>query len=71
MTQKKLYRSNKDYILGGVCGGIAEYLDTDSTLIRLLWVLGSLIWGAGIIAYIVLWIVMPEKPKKKNKKSQK
>ena len=59
--KKKLYRSKKEKMIGGVCGGIAEYVDTDPTLIRLIWVLGSLLWGAGILAYIIAWIIIPEK----------
>lgn len=58
---KKLYRSKKNRIIGGVCGGIAEYLDTDPTIVRLIWIFGSLLWGAGIIAYILAWIIIPEK----------
>jgi phage shock protein PspC (stress-responsive transcriptional regulator) len=58
---KRLYRSDKDRIIGGVCGGIAEYLNTDPTLIRLIWALGSLVWGVGIIAYLVAWIIIPLK----------
>ena len=60
--KKKLYRSATDKKLGGVCGGIAEYLEVDSTLIRLAWVLCTLFVGAGILAYIVAAIVMPRKP---------
>ena len=58
---KKLYRSKKNRILGGVCGGIAEYLRTDPTLVRLIWVISSLIWGLGILAYLIAWIIIPEK----------
>lgn len=58
---KKLYRSKKDRMIAGVCGGIAEYVNADSTIIRLLWVLGSLIWGVGILAYILAWEIIPEK----------
>ncbi len=58
---KKVYRSKNSRIIGGVCGGIAEYLETDPTLIRIIWVLGSLLWGAGIFAYLILWIIIPEK----------
>jgi phage shock protein C len=61
MVKKKLCRSKKDRIIGGVCGGIAEYLKTDPTIIRILWVLGSLAWGAGILAYLLFWIIIPEK----------
>jgi len=59
---KRLYRSKTDRILGGVCGGIGEYFNTDPTLIRLLWVVFTLAWGAGILAYIIAWIIVPEKP---------
>ncbi len=58
---KKLYRSKNNRVIGGVCGGIAEYVNTDPTLIRLLWVLATLIWGAGLFAYIIAWIIIPEK----------
>lgn len=70
MATKKLYRSKEERILGGVCGGIAEHIDADPTLIRLLWAFGTLLWGAGILAYIIAWIVIPERntPKVKGKK---
>ena len=58
--EKRLYRSKKNKILGGVCGGIAEYVDTDPTLIRLLWALTALVWGFGILAYILAWIIIPQ-----------
>lgn len=58
---RRLYRSRTNRILGGVAGGIAEYLGVDPTLIRLLWVL-SLFTGIGILAYIVAWIIIPENP---------
>lgn len=61
MVKKILYRSKKDRVIGGVCGGIAEYLDADPTIIRLLWAVAVLAWGAGIIAYILAWIIIPEK----------
>jgi phage shock protein PspC (stress-responsive transcriptional regulator) len=61
----RLYRSGKDKILGGVCGGIAEYLGVDPVLIRLLWILGSFLWGFGVILYIIAWIIIPRNPKHK------
>jgi phage shock protein C len=61
----RLYRSGKDRILGGVCGGIAEYLGVDPVIIRLLWIAGTLAWGAGIILYIIFWIVIPRNPNHK------
>ena len=65
MPQKirKLYRSRKDRIICGVCGGLGEYLGVDPTIVRLLWILFSLAYGAGIIAYILACIVIPEKPR--------
>lgn len=60
--KKKLCRSATDKKLGGVCAGIAEYLDIDSTVIRLLWVLFTLLGGAGILAYIIALLVMPNAP---------
>lgn len=63
----RLYRSGKDKILGGVCGGIAEYLGVDPVLIRLLWVAFTLVGGAGILLYIIAWIIIPRNPKHKWK----
>ena len=62
---KRLYRSGKDKILGGVCGGIAEYLGVDPVIIRLLWVIAVFGWGAGILAYIIAWIIIPRNPRHK------
>ena len=50
---RRLYRSKKDKIIGGVCGGIAEYFNVDPVIIRLLWVVAVLMWGAGILAYLI------------------
>ncbi|MBT8380394.1 MAG: PspC domain-containing protein [Ignavibacteria bacterium] len=58
----KLYRSTSDKMLGGVSGGLAEYFDIDSTIVRVLFVVLTLVGGGGILAYIILWIVVPEKP---------
>lgn len=60
MENKKLYRSSTDYKLAGVCGGIAEYFNIDSTLVRLGWILFSVMGGAGLLAYIIAAIVMPK-----------
>lgn len=49
-------------MIAGVCGGIAEYFDIDSTLVRLLTVLVVLIGGAGVVAYFIAWIVIPKNP---------
>lgn len=60
--QKKLYKSNSDKKLAGVCAGIAEYFDIDPTIIRLGWVFATLFVGAGIIAYIIAALIIPNKP---------
>lgn len=59
---KKLYRSRKNKKVGGVCGGIAEYFDLDPTLVRLGAVILIFIWGAGLLAYVVAWAIIPERP---------
>ncbi|MBE6943590.1 MAG: PspC domain-containing protein [Ruminococcaceae bacterium] len=59
---KKLYKSSTDRKVCGVCGGIAEYLNVDSTLIRLGLVAFSCLGGSGLLAYIIAAIVMPDKP---------
>jgi phage shock protein C len=59
---KRLYRSDDERIIAGVCGGIGEYFDIDPTIIRLLWVVFILAGGSGIIAYILAWIIVPERP---------
>ncbi len=60
--QKKLYKSNTDKKIDGVCGGIAEYLNIDSTIVRLIWVLILFLYGSGILAYIICAIIMPNRP---------
>jgi len=62
MNEKKLYKSSTDKKLAGVCGGIAEYFNIDSTLVRLAWVLFSLLGGSGLLAYIIAAIIMPDRP---------
>ena len=59
---KKLYKSQIDKKICGVCGGIAEYLGVDSTIVRLAWVLLSACFGSGIIVYIIAALVMPDYP---------
>jgi phage shock protein PspC (stress-responsive transcriptional regulator) len=58
---KRLYRSRKDRVIAGVCGGIGDYFEIDPTLIRLIWLLLGLT-GTGILAYIVAWVMIPEEP---------
>jgi phage shock protein C len=60
MQPKKLTRSSNDKMLAGVCGGLGQYLGIDSTVVRLIFVLLALAGGPGILAYIILWLVVPE-----------
>lgn len=59
---KRLYKSNKNKMLEGVCGGIAEYFNLDPTLIRLGWILFCALGGCGILAYIIAAVVIPRNP---------
>lgn len=56
---KKLYRSNKNRMLLGVCGGLAEYFEIDPTVVRVLCVLITCIGGSGVLAYLVCALIMP------------
>lgn len=58
---KKLYRNPNNKVLAGVCSGLAEYLNIDPTIIRVIWALIGLS-GAGIVAYLVCALIIPEKP---------
>ncbi|UCH64290.1 MAG: PspC domain-containing protein [Fidelibacterota bacterium] len=60
--ERRLYRSREDKKIGGVCGGIAEYFQIDSTLVRVLFVAGSFFYLAGVLIYLVLLVALPEKP---------
>ncbi|MBM7624174.1 PspC domain-containing protein [Sporohalobacter salinus] len=57
----KLYRSTTDKMVAGVCGGIAEYFNIDSTIVRLIWILLFMGAGCGFIAYIICWVVIPKR----------
>jgi phage shock protein C len=59
---KRLHKSRVDRMLDGVCGGIAEYFQLDPTLVRIAWVMLTLLGGSGIILYIVAMIIMPPAP---------
>lgn len=66
---RKLYRSRTNRMVSGVCGGIAEYLNLDPTVVRLLWVLAAFLTGfiPAIIAYIVMLFIVPEAPQEPEK----
>ena len=62
MMSKKLYKSNDNKMLDGVCGGIAEYFDIDPTLVRVGWVIFCAMGGSGFVAYIIAAILIPRRP---------
>lgn len=60
LTPKRLKRSFTDKMLAGVCGGLAKYFEIDSTLIRLVFAFAAVFAGTGLLAYIVMWIIVPK-----------
>ncbi len=61
-VRKKLTLSRRNKKIAGVCGGVAEYLEMDATLVRLAWVMMALFGGWGLLGYLVAWIIIPEEP---------
>ena len=60
MIGRKLYLSDKDRKIAGVCGGLAEYFEIDSTIVRILWALAVVVsYGTGFILYLVFWLIVP------------
>ena len=57
---KKFMRSGRDQKIGGVCAGVAHYFDIDPTLVRALWILFTLLGGSGVLAYVILYFLLPE-----------
>ena len=56
---KRLYRSRRNRMIAGVCGGLAEYFSIDPTLVRLLFILFLLLGGSALLAYLIMWVVVP------------
>ena len=61
VSTKRLYRSPVDKKIAGVCGGLGEYFDVDPVFFRAVFIVLAILWGAGLLAYIVLWIMVPVK----------
>ncbi len=59
---RRLYRSRRNRVIGGVAGGLADYFGIDPTVVRLIWAFTIFFAGFGFFAYIVAWIVIPEEP---------
>ena len=62
MEPKRLYRTRANRVLAGVCSGIGVYFNVDPVIVRLLWVIFAVAGGAGVLAYIIAWIIIPEEP---------
>lgn len=64
ILHKRLYRSKKDRVIAGVCGGLAEYFNVDSAMLRLIWVLIVIFTGfvPGVLTYIVAILIVPQEP---------
>lgn len=65
--KKKIYRSNDDLIIAGVCSGLADYFGIDSTLMRIIFILLFIGGGSGFLIYLILWLVIPKKGGKEMK----
>lgn len=61
MSQTRLYRTVQGRVIGGVAGGLADYFGMDPTIVRLIFVLLVIFGGSGVLLYIILWIILPEK----------
>jgi phage shock protein C len=59
---RRLYRSRKDKVIAGVCGGLGEYFGMDPTWIRLAFILLFFVGGSALLVYIIMWLVVPESP---------
>jgi phage shock protein PspC (stress-responsive transcriptional regulator) len=60
VPEKRLLRPVQGRVIGGVCAGIARYFGVDATLVRIAWVLFVLLGGAGILFYLICWLLVPE-----------
>jgi phage shock protein C len=61
MEPKRLFRSRKDRVIGGVCGGLGTYMNIDPVLIRVVWAV-LIFSGIGALVYLISWIIIPEEP---------
>ncbi len=62
MNGKRLYRSNSNRMIGGVCGGLADFFGMDVTIVRLIFTLMFFLAGHGLLVYLILWVVTPPEP---------
>lgn len=62
MEPKKLYRTRANRVIAGICSGVGIYFNIDPVIVRLLWVILTIAGGAGLLAYIIAWVIIPEEP---------
>ena len=61
-SSRRLYRSRRNQVIGGVAAGVAEYFDIDPTIVRIAWALLGMAWGTGVLLYLICWVVIPLNP---------
>ena len=61
-SSRRLYRSRRNQVIGGVAAGVAEYFDIDPTIVRIAWALLGIAWGTGVLLYLICWLVIPLNP---------
>ncbi len=61
-SSRRLYRSRRNQVIGGVAAGVAEYFDIDPTIVRIAWALLGMAWGTGVLVYLICWLVIPLNP---------
>lgn len=59
---KKLYRSRSNRVFAGIAGGLGEYFGVDPVVVRLIWLVLIFLWGTGLVAYLIAWIIIPKEP---------
>ena len=69
LEPRKLYRSETQRMVAGVCGGLAEYFNLDVTVMRVLFLILSVFGGSGSVIYVVMWIIVPDARKARNRPS--
>jgi len=61
-SYRRLFRSDEDRVVAGICGGLSEYFSIDPVLIRLLWLVSIMLGGGGLIIYLLGWLLIPRRP---------
>ncbi len=67
---KKLYLSDTDKKIAGVCGGLGEYFGKDPIFFRIAFIFVALVWGSGILLYLIMWLITPRKPQETIEKKE-